>query len=428
MKRLPWRIYRYIGRELAIIFVVGLSALTLLYMIVIGLKGVSTDLPLGIVAAVAFDSIGFSFFFTVPIALMLAGTLTYGRMVSDREYTAITAAGMSPLQLLVPMAGLCALVGALAFWTHGTVLPDAHFAQRDIARHLIQQIGNLGDRFDGNLPIDEDGGQVRFDEVREGRFLSGIHIRKKLPRSGFVFDTENATAEQVPAPSDGVGAAEEKPPETPVEMLLFAQRAVLEVDPETKRIVMTLFQVDLKLGEKQKALFDQQGTPWVWNSVRMSSYQVEFNPPKTERRRADLHNPDLQAEIDEMITTNEERRAQLASLTDATEREEQSKVVDYFDQRIRKYKAEYWQRKALALSVISFGFLGFPVSLVFRYRHRLTSVFLGALLLITVFYPLLLLGETLCVQFSLPPALSMLLGNIALLAISLGLTGRLLLR
>ena len=56
------------------------------------------------------------------------------------------------------------------------------------------------------------------------------------------------------------------------------------------------------------------------------------------------------------------------------------------------------------------------------------ALFFGALLLITVFYPLLLLGETLCVQYAFPPSVSLLLGNIALLAISLGMTGKLLLR
>ncbi|MEM7262622.1 MAG: LptF/LptG family permease [Planctomycetota bacterium] len=423
MRRLPWRIYRYIGREIFMLFAVGLLALTLLYVIVIGLKGVSVDLPIGIVAVWVFESIGFSFFFTVPIALLLAGTLTYGRMVSDREYTAITASGMSPLQLFMPMALISGALGGLAHWTHGTVLPDAHFAQRDIASHLVKQIASLGDRFDGQIRIDESDGLVYFDEVRDGKYLRGVHIQKKLPRESFDFSPDGTARQVDPENGEAEGA------ETPIEFRLEAGRATIEVDEETDKILLSLYDVDLKLANPdQKPLFDKQGGFSSWKSVRLNSYQVEFDSPKTERRRADLRNPQLMAEIEEMRRENDARKEQLPTVSNDEARQQLTKDIEYFDRRIRKYEAEYWQRKALALSVFIFGFLSFPVSLVFRYRHRLSSLFIGVVLVIAIFYPLLLLGETLTVSLGFPAQVGLLLGNAALLAIALALTGKLLLR
>ena len=102
--------------------------------------------------------------------------------------------------------------------------------------------------------------------------------------------------------------------------------------------------------------------------------------------------------------------------------------IAHHERRIAKADSELWRRRAIALSFFTFAFLGFPLSVTFRHRHRLIPFFLAMILVIMVFYPLLLLGETLCISHQVPATLAMLSGNVVLLGIASFLTGRLLLR
>ncbi|MCA8960102.1 MAG: LptF/LptG family permease [Planctomycetes bacterium] len=417
MRRFPWRLYRYFGFQIAATFAVAVTALTLLYYVVVGIQGVYRDLPIRIVLTWATASIGVSFFFTIPISLLVSGSLTYGRLVADREYTAVTSAGLSPLHFYVPMGILSSALAGIGALTHGTVLPDAHYAQRDLSRYVLPQIASLGDRFDEQLPVED--GVVWFAEVRDGRYLRGIHVEKKFPRNHFrLFDDGTARPDE--------RANEDEDPRPPVTVILDAARGSIEVDADEELIRLVLTGVDMRVSSLDSQPLSEVGR--AHETFRMDDLELEFSTPHTDRRRTDFRNPQLAEEIVRLAEEIDHERAKLATIPDAPSLEEQTKLVEYLVRTRQEYQAEYWRRKALAISILTFGFLSFATSFSFRYSHWLSALFYGALLVILVFYPLLLLGETLCAEVGMPAPVALLLGNAALLLVSMILCRRIILR
>ncbi|HIN80767.1 MAG TPA: LptF/LptG family permease, partial [Planctomycetes bacterium] len=103
MKNTPRTLYRYILWELLISFSLSALVLSLLVAIVFAMKALQGGYTLNIVFPWLYDSILYSLYFTVPMAMMVATTLGYGRFVSDGEFFAATASGIAPSVLLRPL-------------------------------------------------------------------------------------------------------------------------------------------------------------------------------------------------------------------------------------------------------------------------------------------------------------------------------------
>jgi lipopolysaccharide export system permease protein len=54
--------------------------------------------------------------YLLPLGFLLALVVTYGRLASDNEWTAIRMAGVHPLHLLLPALPLCLALGGLSLW------------------------------------------------------------------------------------------------------------------------------------------------------------------------------------------------------------------------------------------------------------------------------------------------------------------------
>ncbi|MFQ5653539.1 MAG: LptF/LptG family permease [Planctomycetota bacterium] len=432
MRNPPWIIYRYAGREVALIFAISLAALSLLFMIISGIRAVNAGFALRIIMPWIIESLGFSLFFTVPISLLVASTLGYGRMVADKEYTAATASGISPLHLFVPMAALSLSLTVVALLTHGEVLPRAHYIQRNIARYLVKQLEHLGDSKKGQLPLDKKDGLVYWDEVIDGTQLRGVHIEKRLP----VGSLKVSLNPEHPLPyveesekREGKGGTQGKEEELYAPTYIKARRALLEVDKGAEMVNLTLKDVDVTYPNiDQGFLFPEFGTPRSYERFYFKEFMVQFPINEKKKREGDWTNRELRAAEREYRRRAREHKEALRSEIDPEKREKGEKLLTYYQRRIGKARCELWRRRALALSVFSFAFLGFPISLTFRHRHRLVAFFVGTMLVVAIFYPLLLMGETLTKELGIPAILTMLSGNLALLSIAGFMTGRLLLR
>ena len=118
-----------------------------------------------------------------------------------------------------------------------------------------------------------------------------------------------------------------------------------------------------------------------------------------------------------------------AALSDLeVELAEKTKAVDYLQYRLRRNESEIWKRRAMALAMLTFPLVGFPVSLTLRYRHRLVSFFFGNLIVMIVFHPLLVAGEALAEEGLLPAMISNSMSNFVLGIIAMILFGKLLWR
>jgi lipopolysaccharide export system permease protein len=118
---------RYILREMVVPFVLGLAIFTSILLIVRILKLVELVVNRGVPLAQMLRI--FSYILpaflevTVPMALLLAILVAFGRLSSDSEVIAMRAAGISLYRLLVPVAIFAAVVALLTGWLSVTARP-----------------------------------------------------------------------------------------------------------------------------------------------------------------------------------------------------------------------------------------------------------------------------------------------------------------
>lgn len=75
---------------------------------------------------------------SIPMSVLVASLMAFGRMSSDREIDAMRAAGMNPARMILPSLVCAILVSAALVWFNNKVLPEANFRaaslREDISR------------------------------------------------------------------------------------------------------------------------------------------------------------------------------------------------------------------------------------------------------------------------------------------------------
>jgi len=108
---------RYILRELVVPFLLGLAVFTSILLIVRILKlvemVVNRGVPIGQILRIFSYILPAFLEVTVPMALLLAILVAFGRLSSDSEIIALRAAGISLYRLLIPVAGFAVVVTIL---------------------------------------------------------------------------------------------------------------------------------------------------------------------------------------------------------------------------------------------------------------------------------------------------------------------------
>ncbi len=108
---------RYILRELLVPFVLGLAVFTSILLIVRILKlvelVVNRGVPLGQILQLFSYILPAFLEVTVPMALLLAILVAFGRLSSDSEIVALRAAGISLYRLLIPVGAFAVVIAGL---------------------------------------------------------------------------------------------------------------------------------------------------------------------------------------------------------------------------------------------------------------------------------------------------------------------------
>ncbi|MCI0650760.1 MAG: LptF/LptG family permease [Planctomycetes bacterium] len=416
MRRLPWTLYRYVGKEMLAITCVSLGALSLLFMIVSGIRSVNEGFDLNIVMPWIFESLGYSLFFTVPASLLVATTLCLGRFSADREYTATSAAGIAPLHIFAPIAVMSGALAAIALVTVGDVMPRAHYLRRNIARYLAKQLSDLGEGYRRVLPIE--GGRV-YCESHNGPLLHGVLIEKDLKIDASELDGRALVG----------GAAPNAEVET-VPIRVFARTGKVDVDTEREVVRIQLDQIQgIFPNRESKVFIEHRNLTEGWDLMSSTGTVLEFPINEKPRRIPDDYSTsELRKKSREFGDNVEQSQAKLGAAATDEERRTLEEQIKAYKKAQRDIAAQIWFRYAIALSCFTFPFLGFSVSLAFVERHRLVPFFIASMLTIVIFYPLVFGGEVVARSGALPAPIAMLAGNAVLFAVACAMTGRLYLR
>lgn len=141
-------IFRYIFKEIAIVFFMILFVLTFVLLIgkilqvmdMIVNKGVSLT---SIVKIIIFLLPSF-LTFTIPVALLISILITAGKLSADNEITALKASGVSLLQIFYPVAVASLLAFAFTMFVSQVLLPRSTFSTKNLLFEVASQNASIG--------------------------------------------------------------------------------------------------------------------------------------------------------------------------------------------------------------------------------------------------------------------------------------------
>ncbi|MBF0182929.1 MAG: LPS export ABC transporter permease LptF [Magnetococcales bacterium] len=135
------RLARYLFLECATSSLIALLVLSFMAMLPQVLRlvdlWVNRDLPVSVLGMMISLSIPKIFLTTIPMALLVGTLLSLGRMAQESELVILKACGISPLQILQPVALLALLYTALALALSTLWLPSAYHQFADLKQTLL---------------------------------------------------------------------------------------------------------------------------------------------------------------------------------------------------------------------------------------------------------------------------------------------------
>lgn len=93
---------------------------------------VGKGLPLGIVLELIVTNLASMVVLAVPMAVLVACLMTYGKFTELNELTAIRAAGVNPIHIINPVLAASILLSVFLIWFSNDVLPDANQRARSL--------------------------------------------------------------------------------------------------------------------------------------------------------------------------------------------------------------------------------------------------------------------------------------------------------
>ena len=176
LRRPPLVLWRYIGLEIIAIFALALIVQSVMNIAVVSFQLVQNDgLTLSYIWPFLSKISILSTYYTLPISLLFAVTLGFGRMVADREVTALKACGLSYLQLMAPALSLGLVCAVATDYLNGSVLPEIGYQKRNLGRRLLTQLTELGEGTDFRLPLPRNMGRIYCGRYR-GNILDDVFI------------------------------------------------------------------------------------------------------------------------------------------------------------------------------------------------------------------------------------------------------------
>lgn len=121
---------RYVLKELIAPFIAALFGITFLFVVDFLVKildnVLSKGLPTSTVLEIFVLNLAWMLSLSIPMAVLVACLMAFGRMSGDHEITAVKAAGVSPLSLMRPVLLVALLLSVLMVLFNNWVLPEAN--------------------------------------------------------------------------------------------------------------------------------------------------------------------------------------------------------------------------------------------------------------------------------------------------------------
>ncbi|MDZ7363239.1 MAG: LptF/LptG family permease [candidate division KSB1 bacterium] len=134
---------RYILREHLGPFCLSFALITLIFLLDLVFRHLSRMLSKGLPLAVVFEFFGLNLAWivatAVPMAVLTAVLMAFGRLAADQEITAMQAGGLSLCRLVAPVFLVTGLLALGLIWFNNHILPDFNYRARLLASDIARK-------------------------------------------------------------------------------------------------------------------------------------------------------------------------------------------------------------------------------------------------------------------------------------------------
>ena len=386
---------RYVLNDLTRVFALIISVLTIM-LVGIGVAGEASKNGLGMEQIIKIIPyiVPSLLPYTIPATFLLTVCIVYGRMAGDNEVTAIKAAGINAMAVLIPSFALGAVLSLGTFiltdqfipWGRENIENVVTQAMEDIFLDLLRTKSEYHDA--------PHGISIMVSAVGPRRAPGD---RPKLIRP--IFRYRLATGEVV---------------------TISAREATIRFNLEEQEIELTLNDAEMEMPTGGYAKIPQERRTFPL-------------PAATDSRQAP-RNMTIASIRKEMVALSRERRLisekQMVGAVIAMTTGEFSKLAENDPaaatrqeaerrERYNKLRTEIHGRISLSCSCIFFVLLGSPFSILYGRRQVLTNFALCFGPILAVYYPLVLVSMNLCRGGVINPIWGMWLANVTLAVLAM---------
>ena len=351
-------LHAYLVRQILASLVITVMVFTFVLLLGNALQGilpllVNRQLSLGVVAQAAGLLIPFAWVFALPMGMLTATLLVFGRFSADQELTAVRASGISLLSLVSPILLLSVALCAFSALVNMEVGPRCRVAYNNI-------IFNLKAKMSGAL-------------LPEGRYI------KEIP--GFSFYVKKNRGGELQDVT--VWVLKDETNTTTIR----AARGKLEVDAPKKQATLILYDgkiVDFVDGRMIPGAFAELPYPLPIGGSQQSGFHSGISDMTYLQLWDELH--DWEHRLNKQVSGRNLSKEQLQ----ARKRELEKLVGD----PTTPIRFKIHQQVAFSFACLSFTLVGIPLGI--RMHRRETNVGIGvALVLVAVYYSFILIGQSL---------------------------------
>ncbi len=211
---------RYVIREHIGPFFFSTSVITLIFLLNLVFRELSRILSKGLpfTVVVEFFTLNMAWILalSIPMAVLTAALMAFGRLASDNEITAMKANGISLYRIVTPALVAAALLAGILVWFNNRILPDMNHRTRVLAADIARKRPSV------NL---EPG--VWFDELPNyGILVQSLDDSANVTRAREVLIADHSSLELIKT--------------------ISARRANIYLDPATSSLVLLLFDGDMQ--------------------------------------------------------------------------------------------------------------------------------------------------------------------------------------
>jgi lipopolysaccharide export system permease protein len=355
---------KYVLIELLKVFFVSLTALTLL-MIVVGVIREATDqsLPLAEVLRLIPYILPDALRVAVPVTLLLATTVVYGRMSGSNEVVATKAMGISPMVLLWPTLFTAFVLSIVAIWLNDLAVS---WGRRGAQRVVVEAVEEI--------------------------ILSMLRSQKAYSCSRFAINVKNVEGRTLKRVTLTMAARGDSPG-----MTVTAEEAELHANRAAGVLKIVLrngeLDVDGKVFVKFPDVLEREiplrhATRTKDQSSSPSTQSLAVIPEATAEQRAKLE------QHDQELAARAAYQMLCGDFDGLTSGEWKTRIAARQKDQNRLYRLllEPHRRCAAGFSCFCFAFVGAPMAIRLKKSDFLTVFFLCFLPILIAYYPLMIYG------------------------------------